>query len=274
MSSSTASTSLVSPAVLAAQAYVPKLDMFLASFANIGPEANQKMVVQAKELWKWCCMRYEKHKGADWLAPFETPFAPILPLLEDQLTTLLEDEIGGLTLWTELSLDSKVDVYVKPLMEIELDRQACWCAEAAKQQSAELLLEEEQALLRKWAALMASTMAAGQAAGFLALETSVAGMSIGSPIMGLVATRAMMAVAGGAEVVSEPSVLTVEAVVAGEGESADKSDDQADNEDKAPVTPKRAPTAGGSGPSPAVMQRASKSTTPSRRHSQKVVPQY
>ncbi|KAG6880669.1 hypothetical protein C0992_003086, partial [Termitomyces sp. T32_za158] len=59
MSSPSTSTSLVSPAVLAARAYVPKLDMFLASLANVGPGADQKTVVGAMkvfEKWLW-------HKG-------------------------------------------------------------------------------------------------------------------------------------------------------------------------------------------------------------------
>ncbi|KAG6874340.1 hypothetical protein C0992_007870 [Termitomyces sp. T32_za158] len=59
MSSPSASTLLIAPAVLAAQAYVPKLDMFLASLANVGPGADQQMVVGAMrvfEKWLW-------HKG-------------------------------------------------------------------------------------------------------------------------------------------------------------------------------------------------------------------
>ncbi|KAG6869973.1 hypothetical protein C0992_001410 [Termitomyces sp. T32_za158] len=59
MSSPSASTSLVSPAVLAARAFVPKLDMFLASIANVGTGADQKTVVGAMrvfEKWLW-------HKG-------------------------------------------------------------------------------------------------------------------------------------------------------------------------------------------------------------------
>ncbi|KAG6870766.1 hypothetical protein C0992_012508, partial [Termitomyces sp. T32_za158] len=48
----------------------------------------------------------------------------------------------------------------------------------------------------------------------------------------------------------------------------------ADDEDEAPATPKRVPTAGGSGRLPAVIKRASKSTTPSKRRTQKAVPQY
>ncbi|KAG6894175.1 hypothetical protein C0992_007227, partial [Termitomyces sp. T32_za158] len=59
MSSPSASTSLVSPAILAAWAFVPKLDLFLASISNLGPEANQKTVVgtmRVFEKWLW-------HKG-------------------------------------------------------------------------------------------------------------------------------------------------------------------------------------------------------------------
>ncbi|KAG6869825.1 hypothetical protein C0992_001879, partial [Termitomyces sp. T32_za158] len=96
MSSPSASTSLISPAVLAARAYVPKLDMFFASLANVGTGADQKMVVGAmrvfeKWLWhkgqavevtwsrehelrEWCMARYVENAGAAWLAPFEANF--------------------------------------------------------------------------------------------------------------------------------------------------------------------------------------------------------
>ncbi|KAG6870929.1 hypothetical protein C0992_012100, partial [Termitomyces sp. T32_za158] len=96
MSSPSASTSLVSPAVLAAWAFVPKLDMFLASIANVGTGADQKTVVGAmrvfkkwlwhkgqaaevlwsreSELWEWCMARYVENAGAAWLAPFEANF--------------------------------------------------------------------------------------------------------------------------------------------------------------------------------------------------------
>ncbi|KAG6886719.1 hypothetical protein C0992_002677 [Termitomyces sp. T32_za158] len=77
---------------------------------------------------------------------------------------------------------------------------------------------------------------------------------------------------GEAEAASQLSVPVVEALVV--GESASKSEDAADNEDEVPVTPKRAPTVGGSGLLPVVVKRASKSTTPSKRCLQKVVPQY
>ncbi|KAG6869566.1 hypothetical protein C0992_009690, partial [Termitomyces sp. T32_za158] len=59
MSSPSASTSLISPAVLAARAFVPKLDMFLTSLANVGTGTDQKTVVGAMrvfEKWLW-------HKG-------------------------------------------------------------------------------------------------------------------------------------------------------------------------------------------------------------------
>ncbi|KAG6898013.1 hypothetical protein C0992_007009 [Termitomyces sp. T32_za158] len=83
--------------------------------------------------------------------------------------------------------------------------------------------------------------------------------------------------AGKPELAEELSVPMVEVVVA--EESADESEaqdgkEEADNEDKVPVTPKRVLTVSGSGPLPAVSKRASKLTTPSKRCSQKVVPQY
>ncbi|KAG6886718.1 hypothetical protein C0992_002676 [Termitomyces sp. T32_za158] len=194
MSSSTASIFLISPAVLATWTYVPKLDLFLASISNVGPD-DQKTVVGAmwvfekwlwhkgrapevtwswaEELQEWCTAQYGEHAGVDWLVAFKATFAPIPPLLEDQLAMLLEDESGGLM--TELSLNSKVDVYVKLLVEMELDWQAQRWAGAAKQQLVELSLEEEQALLWEQAALMVSTTAAGQVAGFLPPETLTAG---------------------------------------------------------------------------------------------------
>ncbi|KAG6881020.1 hypothetical protein C0992_000975, partial [Termitomyces sp. T32_za158] len=96
MSSPSASTSLISPAVLAARAFVPKLDMFLTSLANVGTGTDQKTVVGAmrvfeKWLWhkgqaaevtwswepelrEWCMARYVENAGAAWLAPFEANF--------------------------------------------------------------------------------------------------------------------------------------------------------------------------------------------------------
>ncbi|KAG6894609.1 hypothetical protein C0992_005404 [Termitomyces sp. T32_za158] len=78
------------------------------------------------------------------------------------------------------------------------------------------------------------------------------------------------------EAAEEPAVPAVEAVAAEElaDESAAQDNEEADNEDKAPVTPKKVPTVGGSGPSPAVVKRASKLTTLSKLRLQKVVPQY
>ncbi|KAG6893456.1 hypothetical protein C0992_009904, partial [Termitomyces sp. T32_za158] len=114
MSSPSASTSLISPAVLAARAYVPKLDMFLASIANVGTGADQKTVVGAmrvfeKWLWhkgqaaevswsregelrEWCMARYVENAGAAWLAPFEANFAPAPPSIDEQLASLLADD--------------------------------------------------------------------------------------------------------------------------------------------------------------------------------------
>ncbi|KAG6887202.1 hypothetical protein C0992_000117 [Termitomyces sp. T32_za158] len=167
MSSLSAHTpdSLIPPAILAAQAYVLKIDKFFASLVNVGLEANRKTIVSAirifekwlshrgkapevtwsrkQELQDWCIAWYAEHVGEMWLVPFEANFAPAPPSLEDQLANLLEDKSGGLTLWTELSPNSKVDMYVKPLVELELDQQAyCW-AEAARQWLVELSAEQE-----------------------------------------------------------------------------------------------------------------------------------
>ncbi|KAG6874830.1 hypothetical protein C0992_006398 [Termitomyces sp. T32_za158] len=141
MSSPSASTSLVSSAVLAPRAYVLKLDMFLASLANVGPGADQKTVVGAmqvfeKWLWhkgqaaevtwsrehelrEWCMACYVENAGAAWLAPFEANFALTPPSIDEQLASLLADD-GPFTLWTELSPDSKVAAYVEPLVQMDL----------------------------------------------------------------------------------------------------------------------------------------------------------
>ncbi|KAG6875856.1 hypothetical protein C0992_002063, partial [Termitomyces sp. T32_za158] len=96
MSSPSASTSLISLAVFADQAYVPKLDMFLASLANVGPGADHRMVVgamrvfkkwlwhkgqaagvmwsQEEEMQEWYVVQYMENLGAAWLAPFEANF--------------------------------------------------------------------------------------------------------------------------------------------------------------------------------------------------------
>ncbi|KAG6875275.1 hypothetical protein C0992_004500 [Termitomyces sp. T32_za158] len=245
---------LVSPAVLVTQACIPKIDKFFASLANISPEANWKTIKwlghwgkalevtwsREQELQDWCMAWYVEHAGEAWLASFKANFAPTSPLLEDQLANLLEDESGGLT----------------------LDWQVCRWAEAAEQQSVELLVEEEQALLQERAALMASTVAAGQVAGFLPPETLAAGISTSGPSAD---TAAMV------EVVEVPPVETL--AVAAEEESAEED---ADDED-VPSTPKRSKAIGRHNQAPMVGKRVSKSTTPSKRQSQKlekVVPQY
>ncbi|KAG6871004.1 hypothetical protein C0992_011946 [Termitomyces sp. T32_za158] len=146
MSSPSASTSLISSAVLAAWAYVPKLDMFLASLANVGLGANQKMVVGTMK--EWCMARYVENAGAGWLAPFEANFAPAPPLIDEQLTSLLADD-GPFTLWTELSPDSKVAAYIKPLVQMDLAHQERQWAEAAAQSAAIMLAEQEAELLEE-----------------------------------------------------------------------------------------------------------------------------
>ncbi|KAG6875111.1 hypothetical protein C0992_005178, partial [Termitomyces sp. T32_za158] len=81
---------------------------------------------------------------------------------------------------------------------------------------------------------------------------------------------------GTGEAVEGSAVAAVETAAAepAEESTAPENDEDADDEDKVPATPKRVPTAGGSGHLPAVIKRASKSTTPSKRRTQKVVPQY
>ncbi|KAG6884493.1 hypothetical protein C0992_006241 [Termitomyces sp. T32_za158] len=170
MSSPSASTSLISPAVLAARAYVPKLDMFLASLANVGPGADQQTVVGAmrvfeKWLWhkgqaaevtwsreeemqEWCVARYMENLGADWLAPFEANFSPTPLTIAEQLASLLVDD-GPFSLWTELSPDSKVAAYVKPLVQIDLAHQERKWAEAAAQSATIMSAEQEAELLEE-----------------------------------------------------------------------------------------------------------------------------
>ncbi|KAG6879149.1 hypothetical protein C0992_004823 [Termitomyces sp. T32_za158] len=211
MSSLSAFTSLVPSPVLAARAYVLKLDMFLASIANVGPGANQRMVVgtmQVFEKWlwhkgqaaevtwsweeelrEWCMARCMENSGAAWLAPFEANFAPAPPLIDKQLASLLADD-GPFSVSNLSAL--KVATYVEPLVQMDL---AC--------QELEAVAAEELA-----------------------------------------------------------------------DESTAQDNKEADNEDEAPVTPKTVLTIGSSSPSPAVVKRASKSTTPSKWRSQKVVPQY
>ncbi|KAG6895280.1 hypothetical protein C0992_002197 [Termitomyces sp. T32_za158] len=265
MSSPSTSTSLISPAVLAARAYVLKLDMFLASLANVSLGADQQMVVgamrvfkkwlwhkgqavevtwsQEEEMREWCVAWYMENLGADWLTPFEANFSPAPLTIAEQLASLLADD-GPFLLWTELSPDSKVAAYVKPLVQIDLVRQEPKWVEAAAQSAAVMLAEREAELLEErrvaLAELLAKCMANAQAAGFLeAVEVDAAAAA-------------------------EPA----------DESEAPEDDDNADDEDEVLVTPKRVPTAGGSGRLPAVIKRASKSTTPSKRRIQKVVPQY
>ncbi|KAG6881927.1 hypothetical protein C0992_013112, partial [Termitomyces sp. T32_za158] len=174
--------SLVPPTVLAARAYVPKIDTFFSSLANVSPEADRRTIVGAmrvfekwlghrgkapevswsreEELRAWCTARYAEHVGEAWLAPFEANFAPAPPSLEDQLADLLGNEgesleaaSGGLTV--SEPPPAKVDVYVCPLVELDLDRQAAIWAEAAEQRSIELTAEQEEMLMRERAALIA-----------------------------------------------------------------------------------------------------------------------
>ncbi|KAG6893509.1 hypothetical protein C0992_009720, partial [Termitomyces sp. T32_za158] len=144
---------------------------------------------------------------------------------------------------------------------MDLARQERQWAEAATQSAAIMSAEWEAELLEErrvaLAALSAKRTAEAQAAGFL--EVGEAGAASGGE-----AVETGEAAAGSA-------VATAELA---EESEAPETDDGADNEDEVPATPKRVPTAGGSGRSPAVIKRASKSTTPSKRRTQKAVPQY
>ncbi|KAG6872441.1 hypothetical protein C0992_009611, partial [Termitomyces sp. T32_za158] len=235
MSSPSTSTSLISPAVLTAQAYVPKLDMFLASIANVGTGTDQKTV------------------------------APAPPSIEEQLASLLADD-GPFTLWAELSPDSKVAAYVEPLVQMDLARQEHQWAEVATQSAAIMSAEREAELLEEryvaLAALSAKRTAEAQAAGFL--EVGEAGAASGSKAVETGKAAAGSAVAAVKAATAEPA----------EESEAPETDNGADNEDEVPTTPKRVPTAGGSGCLLAVIKRASKSTTSSKRRTQKAVPQY
>ncbi|KAG6871576.1 hypothetical protein C0992_010686 [Termitomyces sp. T32_za158] len=282
--------SLVPPAVLAARAYVPKIDTFFSSLANVGPEADRRTIVGAmrvfekwlghrgkapevswsreEELRAWCTARYAEHVGEAWLAPFEANFAPAPPSLEDQLADLLGNEgesleaaSGGLTLWTELSPDSKVDVYVRPLVELDLDWQAAIWAEAAEQRSVELTVEQEEILLRERAALIAQHTAKGRAAGILPPASEpVAGPS------GVNAPEPVAAEPAKSAAVAEGSDY--------EGGSSNHSDEEEDNEEIIPQTPKRSKTVGSGSPLPTVEKRATKSVTPSKRRADKIIPSY
>ncbi|KAG6894159.1 hypothetical protein C0992_007283, partial [Termitomyces sp. T32_za158] len=259
MSSPSTSTSLVSPAVLAAWAYVPKLDMFLASIANVA-EVTWSW---ESELWEWCMAQYVENSGAAWLAPFEANFAAAPPSIEEQLASLLADD-GPFTLWAELFPDSKVAAYVKPLVQMDLARQERQWAEAATQSATIMSAEQEAELLEErrvaLAALSAKCTAEAQAAGFLEAVDAAGGSDV---------VETGEAVAGSAVVVVEAA--TVEPA---EESEAPENDNDADDEDEVPAMPKRVPTAGGSGRLPVVIKRASKSTTPSKRRTQKAVPQY
>ncbi|KAG6893101.1 hypothetical protein C0992_011264 [Termitomyces sp. T32_za158] len=168
MSSPSTSTSLVSSAVLAARAYVLKLDIFLASLTNVGPGADQKTVVGAmkafeKWLWhkgqaaevtrsrehelrEWCMAQYVENAGAAWLASFKANFAPIPLSIDEHLASLLADD-GPFSLWTELSPNSKVTAYVEPLVQMDLVCQDHKWVEAATQSvAAEFTNREEKKL--------------------------------------------------------------------------------------------------------------------------------
>ncbi|KAG6894643.1 hypothetical protein C0992_005268 [Termitomyces sp. T32_za158] len=124
MSFLSASISLVASTVLAAQAYIPKLELFLVSITN----------------------------------------APTPLLLDVQLANLLADDRGlTVTLWTKLSADSKVGVYMEPLAEMDLDQQAKLLAEAAAQEAAAVLAEQTKTLLWDGTVVAGEELATAQA---------------------------------------------------------------------------------------------------------------
>ncbi|KAG6886021.1 hypothetical protein C0992_004728, partial [Termitomyces sp. T32_za158] len=165
-----------------------------------------------------------------------------------------------------------VAAYVKPLVQMDLVRQEQKWAEAAAQSAAIMLAEWEAELLEEQRValveLSAKHMADAQAAGFL--EVVEVGAVTGGEAVGMGEATISGPAAEGSAV---PTAEAAAAEPADESE-APEDDDDADDEDEVPVTPKGVPTAGGSGHSPAVIKRASKSTTPSKRCTQKVVPQY
>ncbi|KAG6894351.1 hypothetical protein C0992_006482 [Termitomyces sp. T32_za158] len=143
---------------------------------------------------------------------------------------------------------------------MDLARQERQWAEAATQSAAIMLAEREAELLEErrlaLAKFSAKRTADARAAGFL--EAGEEGAASGGEAVETGETVAEV------EVAAEPA----------EESEAPEDEDDANNEDEVPVTPKKVPTAGGSGCLPAVIKRASKSSTPSKRHTQKVVPQY
>ncbi|KAG6894144.1 hypothetical protein C0992_007348 [Termitomyces sp. T32_za158] len=273
MSSPPASTSLISSAVLAARAYVPKLDMFLASFANVGPGADQKTVVSAmkvfekwlwhkdqtvdviwsweNELWEWCMAWYMKNSGAAWLASFKANFAPISPSIDEQLVSLLADDGPFM---------------VQSASPMDLACQERQWADAATQSAAIMLAEREAELLEKWrvalAKLLAKRTADAQVAGFL--EAVEVGATSGGDVVGTGEAAERSAVAAVEAAAAEPA----------DESEAPKANDDADDKDDVLVTPKRVPIAGNSGRLPVVIKRTSKSTIPFKRRTQKVVLQY
>ncbi|KAG6872372.1 hypothetical protein C0992_009644, partial [Termitomyces sp. T32_za158] len=249
MSSPSASTSLVSLAVLAARAYVPKLDMFLASIANVGTGADQKTVVGAMRVFK----KWLWHKGQAAEVTWSRE--------KEQLASLLADD-GPFTVSDPPALHC---LRRAPGPDGPGVSRAS-VAEAAAQSAAIMSAEREVELLKEQrvalAALSAKRTAEAQAAGFL--EMGEAGAASGGEAVEM------------GEAAAGSAVAAVEAATAelAEESEAPETDDGADDEDEVPATPKRVPTAGGSGRLPAVIKRASKSTTPSKWRTQKAVPQY
>ncbi|KAG6883907.1 hypothetical protein C0992_007476 [Termitomyces sp. T32_za158] len=212
------------------------------------------------KLWEWCMARYVENSGAAWLASFEANFASIPLSIDKHLASLLADD-GPFSLWTELSPDSKVAAYVEPLVQMDLACQDCKWAEAAAQSAAIMSAEQEAELLAEQrvalADLSAKRMADAWAAGFL--EVVGVGAEAGGDAVGM---------GMAAEGLAVPVVEAAAAEPAEESKAPENDDDMGD-EAEAPSMPKKVPTIGGSGRPPAVIKRASKSTTPSKRCSQK-----
>ncbi|KAG6875780.1 hypothetical protein C0992_002381, partial [Termitomyces sp. T32_za158] len=237
---------LVSPAILATQAYVPKIDTFFSFLANVSLEADQRTIVGAMKIFKkWLkhCSKapeYAEHVGEVWLAPFKANFALAPSLLEDQLadllgnkgeSLLLEAESGGLMV--SESPFAKVNVYIWPLVKLDLDWQAAIWAEAAEQRSVELTVEQEEVLMQDGV----------NASELVAAETVKSTM-----------------VAEGSDYEG--------------GSSGNSNKDEEEDNEEIPQTSKRSKTVGSGILLPAVEKRATKLVTPSKRCADKIIPSY
>ncbi|KAG6886367.1 hypothetical protein C0992_004351 [Termitomyces sp. T32_za158] len=248
-SSTCAPPSLVPPAILAARAYVPKIDTFFSSLANVSPEADRWTIVGAMRVFeKWLGHR-GKAPEVTWSREEELR-AWLLRLPQDQLANLLGNEGKSLALEAE---SGGLTVSKPP--------PAIW-AEAVEQQSVELTAAQEEVLMRERAALIAQYTAKGRAAGILPPGPEpVAGPS------GLNAPEPVVA-----ETVKSTAVAEGSDYEGGSSGHSDKDEEEDDQE--IPQTPKRSKTVGSGGPLPTVEKRATKSVTPSKHHADKIIPSY